>query len=365
MDSYSKKLNIVASVKFPDIEKELQKSFDKVTELKEKAKSIGGEDFEKYQSLKEEAKMRRIDIARKKSQGESTSDLDSELRDLESQIEGFESLWELDESFKELNKIVKELTDAEEEYLDKDSKIDNAKNSIKEELSDRAKKAFNQVKDVFVDFAKEVFSDAKKIVDEMASYNLGTSLTINREAREQALKFGLTDAENYAFSKAQEEMGVQSEEDLFYMNEAQREEFAKRMGYYADKYKQMSDSGFMQDWERYQKEMKQFKEEMSMDVAKFFIDNKDMIRDVMSFGLEFMKFVMESLGWIVDVLSFGKERSSYDMASATADIVNSHSVSNVNNSKSVNQTNNYSISSHDVAASNAKENYRQILEVFR
>ena len=200
-------------------------------------------------------------------------------------------------------------------------------------------KLLKKIGDSVVEFFKDLYNDAKQAIDEMASYNLGSSLVINSSAREQALKYGLSDAENYAFSKVKEEMGIQSEEDLFYMNESQRERFAERIGYYSNKYTELSNQDFFNSWQKYQIEMKEFKEEMVMDVAGFLVENKDTIKSFMKMGMDFMKTVVEILGWFMNALGSG-ERNDITRASATADIISSNSVSNIN-TQSVNQNNNY------------------------
>ena len=86
-----------------------------------------------------------------------------------------------------------------------------------------------KLENAIMGFLKNIFEGAKKLTSEMASYNLSTSLFVNREAREQALQYGLSNSRNWAFTQAKSMLGIQSDEDLYYMNPAQRSAFSSLM----------------------------------------------------------------------------------------------------------------------------------------
>lgn len=260
------------------------------------------------------------------------ANLKKELLDISDAIQE-----ELGDSFKKVKAETKKKK--EETQKEETSKWKTTISSIGNYFKDVAKQTFKKIGEDVGEYFKQVFESAIETLDEVASYNLGTSLSINSDARNQMLQYGLTEAQNYAFAKVKEEMGISSEEDLFYMNEAQQERFAERIGYYSDKYDSLNQSGFLQEWQNYQIEMKEFKEEMIMDVAQFLVDNKEPIQKFMQAGLSFMKTVVEILGWFTKNLGDG-QRSESSRFNTTSDIIASHSVSNSSN-VNVNQTNNF------------------------
>ena len=193
-----------------------------------------------------------------------------------------------------------------------------------DEVKDFAKTKLKNLVSSIVDFAKDAWNE----LSSMASYNLADSLIINPEARQQAMTYGLSPEQNYAFSKVKSEMGIQTDEDLFYMNEAQRERFAERIGYFTNKYTEAQESGIFKTIQEFQIEFTEFKEEVMMDIAQFFIENKDEIKLVLKGAIEFFKIITQSLLWLVSFFSGGKERTSSEKAAIANDILKN--VSTVN-----------------------------------
>lgn len=257
--------------------------------------------------------------------------LKKELLDISNSIQK-----ELGDSFKK----VKTETKKKKEQVEKENnKWKETISSIGNHFKDKAEDMFDSLVESGQQFFKDLFTEASKTLSDLASYNLSSSLVINSDAREQMLQYGLTESENYAFSKVKEEMGIKSEEDLFYMNESQRERFAERIGYYTDKYDSLNQSGFLQDWQNYQIEMQEFKQEMTMDVAQFLVENKDTIKTFMETGLSFMKTVVNILGWFTENLGNG-QRTDASRYNRTSDILASHSVNN-NSNVNISQNNNF------------------------
>lgn len=190
--------------------------------------------------------------------------------------------------------------------------------------------SFEKITESIKDFFKDAFNDAKNIISEMASYDLSNSLVINPIAREQALKYGLNSAQNYAFSQVQQEMGISSEEDLIWMNENQRERFAERIGYYTDKYNELANKGFFETWQNFQISWQEFKTEFAMDIAEFFVENKDEIMTVMK---SLMKFMESMLKIVSDIANFfgTNTRSDTERLNATSDIINNYRTNTANN----------------------------------
>lgn len=188
-------------------------------------------------------------------------------------------------------------------------------------------KIVNVVKDGFrklVDIAKDAWTE----IGNMAAYSLGTSIYQNASTREQALKYGLSDAENYAFSRTKSDLGL-SDEDLFWMNETQQERFSERIGYYTNKYNEFKKSGFFEKYEEFTLEYKEFKTELQMTFIKWIVDNKDIITSFFKVAQSFMSVVASTL---TSILSIMKPSSSSDM-SAYSDLANNYSRANSVNAK--------------------------------
>lgn len=199
-------------------------------------------------------------------------------------------------------------------------------------IAENIVEGFNGIIDNISDYLKELVSlkEIAKNLDEMSSFNLESSQIINSEAREQAMKYGLSSSENYAFSKAKESMNIKSEEDLFYMNENQREHFAERMAFYTQKYNKMNDSNFFETWDQFRIELSEFKDDMKMEVAQFFVDNKEIIIKVMKTLMVFMESMLKLVGALVK-FSGVEFHSDTMQQQRTAEIINQ---SRVNNSSS-------------------------------
>lgn len=183
---------------------------------------------------------------------------------------------------------------------------------IKDKLSNMLK----SIGDALTDFLKDTFEAAKERVLDMASYDLENSLFTNSSAREQALKYGIADpAQNYALSQVMSELGMSSEEDLMFMNPAQQEKFAERMGYWSSKYTELANKDFFRTVQEFQLEWSEFKYGMELGMIEFFMQNKDTIKQVMEAGIQFMEGTLKLLGSILDFLQISRSDSQRNAAS--------------------------------------------------
>ena len=151
----------------------------------------------------------------------------------------------------------------------------------------------------------------------------------NAETRDLAFTYGFSGSQAYGFTKAKDIMGIESDEDLMYLTGAQSQKFQELMSKYSEKYSELYDSGFFDEYEEYQYEMKEFREEITMEVVKFFMDNKDTIKDGMRAIMKLTEFVLNALSWLVNFL--GGSRSESQIAATTNDIINSYATSNNKN----------------------------------
>lgn len=183
---------------------------------------------------------------------------------------------------------------------------------IKDKLGDM----LESIGDALTDFFKDTFKAAKERLFDMASYDLQNSLFTNSSAREQALKYGIMDpSQNYALTQSMGELGMQNEEDLMFMNPAQHEKFAERMGYWSSKYTELANKDFFRTVQEFQLEWSEFKYGMELGMIEFFMDNKDTIKQVMEAGIQFMEGTLILLGSILDFLQISRSDSQRNAAS--------------------------------------------------
>ena len=166
----------------------------------------------------------------------------------------------------------------------------------------------------------ELFKNAWSELDNILQY----SLLSNQNTRDLAFTYGFSGSQAYGYSKAMGIMGLQSEEDLMYLNPQQREQFFKMMTNFTEKYDSLYDKGFFDEYLNYQYEMAEFKEDMKLEVVQFFMDNKDLIKAGMKAIMTLATGALKALDSIVSLLRGGR-RDESDRIAASTDIINSYS----------------------------------------
>lgn len=266
-----------------------------------------------------------------------------EIEILERQIAEVSKLSATPENVKLYKELVKTLSDTKSKLSytsvgDKDNEErqkQEARKQVISEIASYAKNIWTGIVTSVANFALNSFKSIISTLGNMATYNLGGSYFINSSAREQAMQYGLSNAQNYAFTRAKEFMGINSEEDLFYMNEQQREKFAERMGYYTSKYEELNNEEFFQTWQETQIELKELKEEFTLSIGKFIVDNKDLIISVLRYALTFMEYVGKALTLITHGFEY-QGRSASEKAARMSELLG-------NNSSVINNTHNASV----------------------
>lgn len=212
------------------------------------------------------------------------------------------------DTLKKLREMLKELEES--------TKPKENESVVRKLIKDKLCDMLESIGDALTDFFKETFKAAKERILDMASYDLANSLFTNASARQQALKYGITDpAQNYALSQAMRELGMSSEEDLMFMNPAQQEKFAERMGYWSGKYTELANKDFFRTVQEFQLEWSEFKYDMELGMIEFFMQNKDTIKQVMEVGMQFMEGVLTLLSSILDFFQISRSDSQRHAAS--------------------------------------------------
>ncbi len=263
------------------------------------------------------------------------------------------------ETLKSLRKMLKEL----EESTKSTENVNVVRKLIKDKLGDM----FESIGDALTDFFKETLKAAKERILEMASYDLANSLFTNASARQQALKYGIMDpAQNYALSQAMSELGMSSEEDLMFMNPAQQEKFAERMGYWSGKYTELANKDFFRTVQEFQLEWSEFKYDMELGMIEFFMQNKDTIKQVMEVGMQFMEGVLTLLSSILDF--FQISRSDSQRHAASMEIVRNYtsrtSTTNVNINNTLNPSSQV-LTDKQMLSQAGRLSYAQLIEALK
>ena len=205
----------------------------------------------------------------------------------------------------EQDRIAKELTDIS-------SKSEAAKLALTEastaETTSFIKGATGDLlTDLMIIAVKELmslFKEAKKMIDDVSTYSLSTSYKVNAQARQQALQYGLSDAQNYAFSQTKQILGVSSDEDMYYMNANQRAMFSNLMSKQEDFYNRLNSNGTLNGLQEMQIDFAMLRQEFVATVGEFIVDNKDTIITFATVGLEALKAIATVLNGIFKGVSY-------------------------------------------------------------
>lgn len=263
------------------------------------------------------------------------------------------------DTLKELREMLNEL----EESTKPKENASVIRKLIKDTFSDTLK----SINKALTDFFKETFEAAKKRILDMASYDLENSLFANASARAQALKYGITDpAQNYALSQAMRELGMSSEEDLMFMNPAQQEKFAERIGYWSSKYTELANKDFFRTVQEFQLEWSEFKYGIEVGMIEFFMQNKDTLMQLMETGVQFMEGTLTLLKAILDF--FQISRSDYQRNAASMEIVRNYiggtKTTNVNINNTLNPSSQV-LTDKQMLAQAGQLSYAQLIEALK
>lgn len=217
--------------------------------------------------------------------------------------------------------------------LDIDTKKETFKGDLGKTIVEETTSFFKDIKKQISSFFSETIKEAKKLSSEMATYNLQNSLFINREAREQALRYGLSASKNWAFTQAKSMIGIQNEEDLYYMNATQRQKFSEFMDKYSKIYNDLESTGYFSKMQDYQLKMKEFTLDSQLKVSKFFAENGDVLISVAEAGLNVLTGILSFATGIYDFLQGGDMKAK---ATTGVDLLASTYNTNSDNSKVVN-----------------------------
>lgn len=231
----------------------------------------------------------------------------------------------------------------------KKQKIDNFKKEHPylykggKNLDNQMVKIANKIAGFFKSVWSGIVSNIKEMMSEkgVASYNMGTSLFTNAQARQMSMKYGLGAGQTYALDQSMKMLGMQNDEDLMYMNTAQKAKFNELMTKYSAWYDQMEQSGFLQNVQEAQLELKMFKQEVAMKFMNWFAQNKDTIMAVIKGTLKVLEVLANAIFSVLKIFGVGSNASS-SSALSTEQLnnatTNNNNLMNINNTVNANVT---------------------------
>lgn len=291
---------------------------------------------------------------------------------------------------RELQAELSKLEDSDEddgEYIEdkKDSFFGGFKDAFDEmksetvSLSDVGRKAFDSMSNAISNFGRKALesiksfvSDAIESIKEMAKWNISQSSTYNPEAVSLYMETGLKGSDAYAIQTALESQNFSSMQDFYeampFMTKQQLDYMQETLKISKENYENSIDDSMK--FEEFSKEYDLFKKELQSEFIEFFTENSATIKAFLELGIKAMEFTVKFFGWIMSRFSEGSERTDSERKQAIADILNvsSSSLTNANNSKTVNMSNTYNgVSKADQSwlANVGQMTYLQIIEALK
>ncbi len=336
-NSYTKSILIVPKLDSSKYEKEFNKliedmnsSFKDLSESSPLQKIYGSKENSFISGLRSSLAFSKdkskIDIRRRQIASRA-EEIGKEMQSLEGKTDG-KSLKQIEILSKELKK----LNDENKNLGKKDIKKENEE--LGKILGDKINSKISEGLDNFLDNIKDFFKSALEEFDKISSYNLGTSLRYNQTAMENAMTYGLTGGQSYAFEKTKSRMGLQgvSDEDMYNwlgMNPTAQEKFADLIGKYTAEYNKIADDKLLESYEEFNFELQSLKDDLQLSLINFIVDNKDLITSFLQLGLQGMEAIMSFISMISKKLGFGSTSTT-----TTSDIVGQY-VTNRNSNVNV------------------------------
>lgn len=225
---------------------------------------------------------------------------------------------------------------------------------IDKKIMTSLKRSGAQIADTISNAITDAFKDAISEMKEMLEF----SQLSNKRTRDLAFGYGFSSAEAYGWTQALEMVGLESEEDLFYANQQELAQFREAFEKYSNKYSELYDAGFFEQMQEYQYEMADFKQELTVEVVDFFMNNKELIKTGMKGMMIAAEVLLKIFGWLVS--AFGTTND----ALTTSEVISQYSeVKNTSTNVSVNNNFNGIDKSDEAWLSNMGSlTYAQVIE---
>lgn len=187
--------------------------------------------------------------------------------------------------------------------------------------------------------AKKIYEHTKQVINDTASYAISSSYTVNSQAREQMLTYGLSESQNYAFSQTKKIMGIDTDEDLFWMNDNQKQKFSELMEKETEIYDTMTSNGTLEGFQEVQMDLAILKQEFYAEIVKFVSDNKDLILNTMNTTITALSGLLQVASLIYKAINYTNPIYQIDKAfngkSASSITLNTYVTSNSTDAEEV------------------------------
>lgn len=220
-----------------------------------------------------------------------------------------------------LEEMIKAMDEAAQEASEASGMTQRVKAQAK--LTQKMFDDFQTLKTSFVtSFLKGLKTIFNEGIDELNNLVASSRLS-NQATREQMFQYGFNFAQSYGFSQAKSLMGIESEEDLVYMDENERKKFFQLFNKYTEKYNELYDKGFYDDLREFEIGKEEFFQDIRLEIVTFFVNNKDLIRDGMKGLLEIMKVVTKILAAVTSL--FAEDHSNEAREAIVSEVINNRS----------------------------------------
>ena len=244
-----------------------------------------------------------------------------------------------------------ELTNANKNLEGKNAQLKNAnaKAAVAQAAMNTVANGLKTLAKPLNDFKDGVVQAVKAMINMktgVATYS-SSSLITNSSARETKLKYGMNDSQAYGFTQAKSLLNIQSDEDLMYMNQEQRDRLLGYMEKYSNWYSEMESSGVLQNIQEMQLEFEMFKQEIAMEFLQWVSENKETIMTCIKGIFNFIKGIATLVMNIINILSWGTADTS---SAFESDSWNSGATTN-NNQKTNNININANVTNNGLSGS--------------
>jgi|LSQX01.2.fsa_nt_gb hypothetical protein len=195
--------------------------------------------------------------------------------------------------------------------------IIKAGEKIGEAIKSAGKLMYDTFLDPFIRDLKSSLRDALTLESSMklSAFDLSRgSIYIDRDAINSMIGYGFSsNAENYAFQRAMDVMGITSPDQL--IGEEQREKFGQAFSSISERYSNLGGEDYFRMMDEFRFEMAMFREDFELSLIDFMIKNKDKIQ-------KFLDTIMNFLDIMLDLISSPGFQKFFDLAlSALSSIV--------------------------------------------
>lgn len=174
------------------------------------------------------------------------------------------------------------------------------------------KKGFDTAISALGTIFKNSFKELNKLVS--------SSRLSNKATREKLFQYGMTASESYGLEKAMTLVGITDIEDVMWLQADQQKVFQEKLLQETERYQKLYDSGYFQKMQQYQWDMANFRDDLEYEFMDFFVENKELIMDLLKIVAESAQTGVKILGTIAKGLIGTQAISDAERSSQTKEL---------------------------------------------